>query len=154
MGYNIFDLIWSAIKSEDKKSDDDDGNEVVFNESVRFYDSMQEMLEIEKLNILYPEELPKGYEFNNFEADDTGKHLVISAFGTDSMIDFKIVIDTGIEIYDYAYEANGVKYNIADMGDGLCQAFWRDGQDYYMIVVDDESILSEIIENLRRFEST
>jgi len=34
--------------------------------------------------------------------------------------------------------------------DGLYQADWADGMDYYTIVVDEETILSEIINNLLR----
>jgi len=147
-GYNIFEMIWNAINTTENTSVDSGGNnEVFFTKKSRFYNSMEEMLEIEKMNILYPAKLPDGYSFTDFEVVIFDNNLSIEAFALEPYISFIVRINANIGLDSYLHEVNDIKYNVFDMG-GLYQAEWNIGTDYYEIVVSDEAIILEIINNL------
>ena len=149
LGYDLIDMIWKAIRGEGNTATDDVGNEVVFTQETRFYNSMEELLETENLDILFPAELPEGYKFTHFEviSSDDDFRVIISA--TEPYISFVILMGTNITIDDCSHEFNGIRYNIIER-DGFYQAELVLGTDYYTIAVSDESALSEIIENLKR----
>lgn len=126
-----------------------DGNEAIRVDGERLYNSMTEMLEIENLNILYPAMLPEGYAFTNFEVIDFGMDLEIRAYTAEPYILFTVRIGADYHIEEHEFEINGIKYNIFDMEDGLYQAYWRNNDVSYVIVVDNKTVISEIIENLK-----
>jgi len=149
LGYNIFEMIWNAINSPVNTAvDTDSGNQVFFTDGFRVYNSMSEMIETENIKVLYPEKLPDGYAFTNFEVTDTGAALQMQAFVIEPYISFIVRIGSNAVIDGYSYETNNVKYNIFKMEDGIYQAYWNNGADYYMIAVSNEAVLSEIINNL------
>jgi hypothetical protein len=98
---------------------------------------------------MYPAVLPAGYIFTNFEVTDFGTELEILVYASDPYIAFRVLVGANMIVNDYSHEANGIKYNVSDLGDGLYQAQWTNGTDYYTIVVSDNAILSEIIKNLK-----
>ena len=148
-GYNILDLAKKALNIPEKTVSDFDGNDVMFSNNTRFYNSMDEMLETENLNILYPVKLPDGYCFTNFEVIKTDIGFDIWAYAAEPYIDFRILVGANINIDHYSHETNGIEYDIVKIDDNLYQAVWSDSEDYYMIVVGDEALLSEIIKNLQ-----
>jgi len=149
MGYNIVDLIRSALNVSDKTATSGDNAEFKLFDNKRIYSSMKEMIESEKLEILFPIELPNNYKFTNFRVTDKGGNIELKAFSTEPYITFTVQIGIVPQIDNYEYETNGIKYNIVMMDENLYQAEWSDGKDYYLIVVGDKSTLSEIIKNLR-----
>jgi hypothetical protein len=149
MGYNVIDLFFGAWRANESTNTDNDGNQIIIMGDSRVYNSMSEILGNENLRIFYPTELPLGYSFTNFEIDNSGSQLIVEVTATEPFISFVVMVGANIEIDDYSYEINGMKYNIFEMGDGLYQADFSIGEDYYMIVVDNKTLLSEIIENLK-----
>jgi len=151
MGYDIIDLIRNALNSPDKSANDNQGHGVNLTDDFRFYNSMNEMLEIENIGILYPAELPVGYEFTDFEVTDFSSQFILGAYGSEPYISFEVNINVNRQIENYEFEVNGIQYNIAER-DGMYHAEWLVGEDYYTIVVGDRAVISEIIENLTEFE--
>jgi len=149
MGYNLVDLIRNALNMPDKSETDYNGKGVIWTGDTRVYNSLEDMIESENLNIFYPESLPNGYDFTNFEITDKGNYLQLRLYADEPYISFRVQIGVTPEIDSYEYETNGIKYNIGALEDGLYQAQWSDGKDYYMIVVGDKAVLSEIIKNLK-----
>ncbi|MDR2572485.1 MAG: hypothetical protein LBD23_19615, partial [Oscillospiraceae bacterium] len=148
LGYSFIELIRSAFSSSEKFATDNDGNEIILADT-RFYNSIDEMLEAEKLSILFPVNLPHGYNFTDFEITDFNTDLELRIYATNPYIMFIVRIGANNQIESYSYEANGIKYNIVKMDDGLYQAEWNNNEDYYTIAVSDKAILSEIIKNLK-----
>jgi hypothetical protein len=148
-GYNLFGMIWQAISNSDRAAVDVSGDNQIFISDTRFYDSMEELLEAENLHILFPSILPNGYSFTHFEVDNTGGQPMLIMLAIEPIIDFRIRIGANFQ-FDFDYEINGIMYSIDEMGDGLYQGHWIDGEDYYTIVVSDRAIISEIINNLAR----
>jgi len=152
LGYNVVDLFRSAFSKSDKTDTDEDGNQIFLAE-LRFYESIIELLEVENLSILFPAKLPVGYEFTDFivsERENDTK-TQIQAFATEPYISFVVIIDTDSVMESYHYEANGIEYNILDLGNELYQAEWIYSDNYYTVIVSDKAILSEIIENLKEY---
>jgi hypothetical protein len=151
IGYNLIDLSGELIRNifPNKTSTDYNGSKIIRTDEPRFYNSMSEMLEAENLTILYPFELPNGYEFTDFRVDNSDEYLELQAYGLEPYISYTVMVGVNIAKDNYSYKENGIEYNIAEMNDGLFQADWSAGTDYYMIVVSDKAILSEIINNLK-----
>jgi hypothetical protein len=149
LGYNLFGMIWQAISNSDRAAVDVSGDNQIFLSDTRFYDSIEELLETENLDILFPTRLPIGYAFTDFVVDNTGNQLRIEMTAKEPYILFGIRIGANFQL-DFDYEINGIQYSIDEMGDGLYQGHWIDGADYYTIVVSDRAIISEIINNLAR----
>jgi hypothetical protein len=147
-GYNVFDLVRNAINSISQTATHEGEHDAIFTENERFYNSMQEMLETEKLNILFPVRLPDEYTFTDFEVIDLDNRFEVHAYSLERYIHFIVRIDSNIEIDSYSYEINGISFDVVEL-DGLYQADWIYNNNHYEIVVDDREILSEIIENLR-----
>lgn len=149
LGYNgIIDLGKKLLNIPEKTVENYDDNSIFWSDDSRIYNSMQEMIESESLNILYPDELPNGYEFTDFRITDSGIFLEIVAFKAEPYIYFRVEIGTNITIDDYSHQINNIKYNLFDTPDGY-QACWVSDGNYYWIVVSDEATLSEIIKNLK-----
>jgi len=149
LGYSsIFDLMRRAVNSPERTAVDDIGNESSFTDGFRTYNSMGELLETENINILFPTRLPDGYEFTNFVVIESGGNFRIQASATEPYIFFIARIRANIEIVDFSYEVGGIRYNILELGDGVYQGEWIIGADYYEVVVDDDSVISEIIKKL------
>jgi hypothetical protein len=145
MGYDILDLIRSALSSPEEMITDDDGNRMVFIDNTRIYNSMIEMIETENLNISYPAELPEGYIFTNFEVNNSEAR----AYAEVPYIDFTVEFGSEYHITRHEYEENDIRYNVFEHY-GMYQAYWYDGENSYSIVADDKAILFEIIKNLIR----
>jgi len=149
MGYSITDLGKKILNINEKTSTDYNGIEIIRTNDTRIYKSMSEMLEIEKLNILYPVKLPAGYEFTDYRIDDFGSYSEVRAYTSEPYLVFTVEIETSqVDTNNYLYETNGIKYNIVEMGDGFYQAWWFNNNDYYTITVSNKNMLSEIIKNL------
>jgi hypothetical protein len=153
MGQSIVDLSFKVFRDiiPEKTPASFNGNGVNVTSDVRYYDSMSEMIEAENLDILYPVELPDGYNFTNFVFSDFGFKLEVMAYAEEPRISFSISIGEDINVYnyDYEYEANGIKYSIVEIEDNMYQALWVRNGDYYSIANADKAVLSEIIRNLK-----
>jgi len=148
-GFNIFDLIRNAFNSPDGISIDNSGNQGFSSmEKFRSYNSIDELLETENVNILYPTKLPDEYSFTDFMFIDYGTHFELMASATEPHILFVVKIGLNNQIESFTYETNGIKYNVIER-DGLYTAEWNIGEDYYGMSVSDKATISEIIENLR-----
>ena len=149
MGYNILDLVRTALSSPDRTAVNSRGDEVSISDDFRYYNSMAEMIEIENLDILFPAKLPDGYEFTEFIVADFGNHMEVIAITAEPYIEFKVEIGESFQIERYQYKTNGIEYNIVERDDGMYQAFWNNGKNYYWIIIGDRAMLPEIIENLK-----
>lgn len=150
LGYNVIELALKALNTQEKTATDNDGNEIILTDNTRFYSSMNEMLNTENLKILYPEKLPDNYKFTDFRVDDFNNRLEIMAFATEPYISFEVIVKANYDIEDnYSYKINDIEYNTVVMDNGMFQAYWSDGENYYTIVVSEEAILSDIIKNLK-----
>jgi hypothetical protein len=147
MGYNIFALTRQAVSSPDGMVEDDSGNRINLGDS-RKYNSMQEMLAAENLDILVPTRLPGGYSFTNFEVIDSNNQFRVRMSADEPYITFMVRVGADIQIEHHDYEVNGIRYYVVELDDGLHQAGWIYNGDYYAIAVGDKAALSEIIEKL------
>ena len=146
-GYNIVEMFWNAIKSPQNAATDTlSGNEMRWTEGTRFYGSFEELVETENLNILYPAELPNGYSFTDFRVNNFGEGQQVWVCGVNPFVEFNIYLGvTHEKIYDY--QTNALMYNVFDI-DGRYQAEWNFNNDFYMVAIDNEVALYEIIKNL------
>jgi hypothetical protein len=151
MGYdNILDLIRNALNSPERTATNVIGQDAIFTDNTRIYNSMTELLATENLDILYPTSLPEGYGFTDFIVLDLDTGLQIQMFAIEPFIEFIAYIGANFEFDNFDYEVNDIRYSIDELGDGLYQGHWLDGADYYTIVVKNRESLSEIINNLTR----
>ena len=88
LGYNVIDMLWKAINSPEKTVANIDDKAIIHSNDFRVYNSMSEMLNNENINILYPSELPIGYEFTDFEVTDFDNHYELLAFATEPYIHY------------------------------------------------------------------
>jgi len=151
MGFdNFFDMIRSALNSSERTSVNSSGNQTFLDDNVRFYDSIEELLETENLSVSYPIKLPEGYSFTEFIVLDIETGMQIQMLATEPFLEFIIDIDANIQLDSYDYDDNGIKYRVFSPSDGMYQADFSYENDYYTIVANDRAILSEIINNLAR----
>jgi hypothetical protein len=149
MGYdNILDLIRSAFSSSDRAVTGSEENDLFLSDN-RIYNSFEEMLAAENLNILYPARLPVGYSFATIEVVELDNFFEVRAMSNESYITFWVEFDVNHQFDSYEYEINGIKFNILEH-DETYQACWVIENNYYRIVAADRAVLSEIIENLTR----
>lgn len=149
MGYNVLDMIRMVLKFPEKTTINfGDGNDIIRSDDTRYYNSMNEMLDKEALNIIYPSKLPDGYNFTGFMITDYKDYIEVIAYSVSPYISFSVEIGVHYQI-DYDYENNSIKYNITETINGDYQAYWSDEKDSYSIIVSDEAILSEIIKNFK-----
>ena|GEM_PF-3411414 len=153
MGYNVLDMIRTALGMPEKTiSDYNNGNDnLIRSDDTRFYDSFEEMLKNENLNIFYPTELPTGYEFTDFRVSDYGDYSELKAYSLEPYIVFEIEFDVTHQIESYEYETNGIYYNIVEPEMGRYQAEWNVGADFYRVIVGNKADLSKIIKNLQEW---
>jgi hypothetical protein len=145
MGFNVIDLGRRILNLPERTPTDIGDNEIIRTDTFRFYDSIDELLEFENLSILFP----SSYEFNNFEITDFGAEVEVLATTLEPYIRFVVRIGFNNSIEHYDYEVNGIRYYVIERDDGLYQAGWTHNSDYYMVVIADSEMLSEIIENLQ-----
>lgn len=127
------------------------GYEYLRTDSERFYESMDSMLKLENLNIFYPVELPNGYKFTDFEVADFEDDFEIRAYASEPYIFFSVRLGANVQIDDYTDEINGIKYSVFGHEEKF-QAYWSIDEDFYTVAVSDEAMLSEIINNLEKWE--
>jgi hypothetical protein len=152
-GYNLVDMFFSALNSPDGTSIDfNSGNELSIIYNTRDYDSINELLECENLNILYPAELPHGYSFTNFNVHETNSGLWINLYATEPYITFSVEIGVNHQINRYAHKTNDIEYNVFESVNGMQQASFNYNDNYYTIIVSDRAMLSKIINKLKKSE--
>ena len=150
MGIRLVDLVKQALNSPDKTYSSKE-DFVSVDTAEREYNSLDEMLVAENLDIMYPEKLPTGYEFTffMFQQEPIVGNTLIASNG-EPFIEFIVMFDPKFqEGLEYEYETNGIKYMILSENDRH-QVMWVDGTYCYWLVVSDETVITEIIENLRR----
>jgi hypothetical protein len=110
MGYDNF-VAWirSALRSPESVVVDSQGVESIFTKGVRFYNSTEELIETENLDVLFPTMLPEGYGFTNFEVDDSGNHMLILLSATEPLIEFMVSVDANFHIDSFDYKTNGIE---------------------------------------------
>jgi hypothetical protein len=111
LGYNLIEMFWNAINKPEETVLDVGGNEFLRTEDVRFYNSINELIEAENIDILHPAQLPEGYSFNDFEVWDLDGRFEIRATATEPHLDFRIEIGVNFQIENCDYEANDIKYS-------------------------------------------
>jgi len=144
--YNTVEMLWNAISSPENAVSDTSGNVLSWTEGTRFYNSFAELLEAESLDILVPAELPNNYLFTHFEVSTFGGQIVVMAYSPEPYIDFNVKIDVDHPV-EPLFQIGEIKYNIIETN-GHFQAVWNYNGDYYTITAGDESVLSEVIQNL------
>ena|GEM_PF-1488659 len=145
----IFDFFGTFLNIPLLTKTEQDGKAILRTEDERFYKSLEDLFEFEKIDILYPATLPDGYAFTDFEVRNRDVGFEVALYAESPYIDFRARIDSDYKIDDFDYEVNGIKYSVFEH-ESLHQAHWNDGEDYYAVTVGDESLLTEIIENLKR----
>jgi len=152
MGYSVVDLGKKIIGIPVNIPLDYNGNDVIRTDDVMSYDSIEALLADEKLQILFPETLPDGYDLRRFTVRNFGGETKIFAAGSGQKY-IELTITVGVNLFDnnYPFEENGIEYNIADNENGTYQAWWYDGTNSYALIIDDESIILGIIAELKEF---
>ena len=145
----IFDFFGVMLKLPLSTPTEHDGRAMLRTEDERFYKTLEDLLAIEQLSILYPATLPEGYAFTNFEVINAGTHLMVKLYATEPYIDFNVMLGTSFQIDYFDYEMNNIKYSVEMVEEGIYQAFWVNGKDYYAVATHDETLLASIIENLQ-----
>jgi len=146
----IFNLFGTFLNIPLLTKTEQDGKAMLRTEDERFYGSLADLLAVEEIDILYPATLPDGYAFTDFEVLKRDVGLEVKLFAEEPYIDFSVRIGADVQIDNFDGEINDIKYRISETADGLPQADWSDGSDYYMVAVRDEVVITEIIESLTR----
>ncbi|MCL2071316.1 MAG: hypothetical protein FWH07_03670 [Oscillospiraceae bacterium] len=145
----IFDLFGKMLTLSLFTPSQQGGIYMLRTEDERFYSSIEDLLSIEQLNILYPATLPVGYSFTNFEVINRGTNLEVGLYAESPYIDFRVRIGADVQIDDFDNEINGIKYSVFEH-EGMYQAVWTVEKDYYRLAVSDETVITEVIKSLRR----
>jgi hypothetical protein len=160
MGYNVIELIRNAINSPDRTAIGNNDNEMHFTGDTQLYASMSEMIEgaIRRADanmIFAPSELPIGYVFTDFEITSYQPFSEVLAYSAEPQIRLRILIGSNLQVERFNYRAtNGIRYNIVETYEGLYQAIWLHGKDYYELVAEDRAELIEMIENMNIFHTS
>lgn len=149
-GVNIFEYIKEAARKPQSEAIVADGLTFYRNKETTKYSSIEQMIDEEELDIMYPTVLPDGITIENIryivEAD--GKETV-RFFTNDTNTNVKIVLSSEPTIGERTevLETDGKTYFI-QRGDQILVAFVRDNNTYYIAAktVDDAFL---IIENMK-----
>ena len=125
------------------------GDEIIYSSDNRLYDSIDEMAVSEKLKIIYPGELPKGYIFQKVEVVDYGEYLDIAVCSNGNYIVFKVVTNhKNDSLNEYTDEINGIKYLISEI-DGLYYAMYVADENHYSVTCIDREVLLEVLQTIK-----
>lgn len=114
LGFNLFDYIGKTVMSHDGAKFDE-GDYTFFNPGeVRKYATIEEAVEKEKLNIMYPASFPEGIKVKSVDvrASHRGDKWICIITSDDSV---QISIETGVVFADGIVETEGL-YMYGDVG--------------------------------------
>lgn len=145
MGYDsIVDMGKALFKLPEKIIAQQNDKEMIYSLDSRSYDTVEDMVAAENLDIIYPRELPNGYVFENIIVVDFGDYLDVTLNSNENYIDMALTTNTTIQIAEYTDEINGIKYNIVNRN-GLYEAYWNLDSNYYKLsCIDKEDLFYTI----------
>ena len=144
-------LLFAVNNLEIGESVEIDGVTYQYNGVTQFYDSIQELIEKEQLNILYLETLPEGLEIKTIiKADD---QIVIQF--TDTSVSFNIKLYSQFDIISIKelteeYVTGKIEFFIhrADEERENCTAFGMYDGNLYTVETKEYSLLTAILDEL------
>ena len=135
----------------------EDGITLIKNDEIVAYESIEELLEKEKLDILYPSELPNSVQIKGITQQFVDENNIIySVYFTDvnlSMVvsDKVTVSQKDLQKYE-PYTIKNVVFYIYQRIDMSYQAVWYDGVYEYQICCKDYNALLTILNGMKEFE--
>ena len=134
-----------------------DGITFVKGEDAVSYASMEELIEAEHLDILYPANLPNDIHVTKITYQNVDEnHQIYSFQFNDSNLSLSISnvkSVTQVDLLQYeTYEANKITFYIEKITNGTYQAIGQDNEYEYRIIYNDYNVLIEILKNLKGVE--
>lgn len=120
----------------------------------RKYDSFDEFLKFENIDVLIPSNLPPDIKIEQIHVAEIDGHMEITFIFDNCVVDYTILLECdvseiNINISDESLNINNFKCYINRMEDiNLIQIYFEHQGNYYKIGGSDEQILLNIIENL------
>lgn len=149
---NIFEYISEIVRKDQGSRIDVDGFTFYHNGESKQYSSIEEMIEKENLDIMYPTKWPEGiYVVTTQLVTEINGNTVVQFFTNNVAINFEVELNSSPKTSnsDQSYEHNGVLYHIVkhDIYTAACN---YKGKNYY-ISADTKEKLILIIENIKEF---
>ena len=134
-----------------------DGITFVKGEDAVSYASMEELIEAEQIDILYPANLPNDIHVTKITYQNVDEnHQIYSFQFNDSNLSLSISnvkSVTQVDLLQYeTYEANKITFYIEKITNGTYQAIGQDNEYEYRIIYNDYNVLIEILKNLKGVE--
>ena len=130
---------------------------LIKNDGVVAYKSIEELLEKENLDILYPAELPNGVHITKISQQIISEEKIVYSYRfTDQAI--SVAVSTvprfsqkDLEMYDII-ESSTMTVYLVQKRDGYCQIVGYDGKYEYLICSNDYDVLINILNSMKGIE--
>ena len=130
---------------------------LIKNDGVVAYKSIEELLEKENLDILYPAELPNGVHITKISQQIISEEKIVYSYRfTDQAI--SVAVSTvprfsqkDLEMYDII-ESSTMTVYLVEKRDGYCQIVGYDGKYEYLICSNDYDVLINILNSMKGIE--
>ena len=130
---------------------------LIKNDGVVAYKSIEELLEKENLDILYPAELPNGVHITKISQQIISEEKFVYSYRfTDQAI--SVAVSTvprfsqkDLEMYDII-ESSTMTVYLVEKRDGYCQIVGYDGKYEYLICSNDYDVLINILNSMKGIE--
>lgn len=132
-----------------------DGITFVKGEDAVSYASMEELIEAEQIDILYPANLPNDIRVTKIMQNNISEdHAVLSFVFNDSNLNLSVSNVQNINQNDIStqekYKTNSMTFYIFHKADGSYQAIGQDEKYEYRIIYNDYDVLVLILNNMAR----
>ena len=136
---------------------DDNGITLIKHDSVVAYDSIEDLLQTEGYDIMYPSALPEGVQITKISQQILDKDYVLFSIQfTDP--DFSVMISEQFNIPQVdlkrheAFAVSNMTFYIKESAGGLYQAVGHDGKYGYIISTNDYESLKTILREMREIK--
>ena len=162
---NGYDCAWEYVKENIQKiigldagdRVNDDGITLIKNDGVVVYNSIEELLENEEMDIMYPAELPDGIQITKISQQIVSKEEIVYCYKfTDETISIWVSSISNMRTEDLKkcdlLENNTMSAYLISKDDGNRQIVAYDGKYEYLICGNDYDVLIKILNGMRKIE--
>ena len=149
-GVNIFEYINEMVSQPEGTQIDIDGFTFYHNGDVKKYSSIEQLIDDEGLDIMYPTKLPEGIIIKGIEKNvgiNGKENIEIYTNDTNTNIQIKLTSNQIITNRTETIEINGIKYYI-QKGDLVSASCYLNNNTYYISAKTLDDVLL-IIENMK-----
>lgn len=151
LGFNVLDLGKKIFSFPEKQTIEKDNVEIVWTDDDRLYQSPEELIVSEKIDIMYFDNVPEEYTLSLAKFSDLGDQpqVLFIYKNEDKVIKLLCIMNMIVDLpTDNIYSINGNDYMITKTDD-VYMAIWIYNGHYHSLSCSEENIMYKILEEMK-----